>query len=327
MRGAMRWAGVVLAVVVIAATAACGDAGGRGGAGGARYLSIGTAGTGGVYYPLGGALASLLSARDPARRYTAEVTGGSVENVNRLRRGHMDLAFAMSTTVYEAYGGGPDFPEPHRQLRIVAPLYPNLTHVVVRRGLALESVAHFRGRRVSIGSPGSGTEQVARQLLEAYGLGTEAVRAQYLSFTESAAALNDGALDAAIISVGYPAAAVLEATTTGDARLLPVDGDAAERLMARYPYYLPAKLPAGAYPRQPTEVPTVAVMNWIVANESLDDEVVTRLLDILRAERERLIQVHEIARQIDLKALRRAPIPLHPAARRWLEGLGSDGSR
>lgn len=302
---------VATACIVVLA-AACGDAGG-----GARYLSIGTGGTGGIYYPLGGALANLLSVADPSRRYTAEVTGGAVENVNRIRNGQMDLALAIGTTVYEAHTGGLDFPEPHAWLRVVAPLYPNLTHVLVRAGAPVRSVADFRGRRVSVGSPGSGTEQVARHVLAAYGLGTGDVAQQYLSFSESSAALRDGAIDAAILSVGYPASSVLEATTTGDVRLLAIDGEAAGSLVEDSPYYLPAAIPAGAYPRVDADIPTVAVMNWIVANESLDDAVVTLILDILRDQRDRIVQVADIARQIDLDALARAPIPLHPAAQRW----------
>ncbi|MBI4538608.1 MAG: TAXI family TRAP transporter solute-binding subunit [Gemmatimonadetes bacterium] len=317
-----RWVSGSALLLLATAVGGCGD---TGGAGDPRYLSIGTGGTGGVYYPLGGALASMLSVADPSRQYTAEVTGGAVENVNRLRSGEMDIALAISTTLYEAYTGGADFPTPHTQLRIVAPLYPNLTHVVVRRGSTLRSVAELRGLRVSVGSPGSGTEQLARHVLEAYGLAPEDVEPQYLSFTESAAALSDGAIDAAIISVGYPASAVLEATTTGGARLLAVDGDGARTLMGRYPYYTPATIPKGAYPGVDADVITFAVMNWVVANESLDDAIATLVLDVLRDQRDRLVQVAEIARQIDLEALRYAPIPLHPAAQRWLDSPKSSG--
>lgn len=170
--------------------------------------------------------------RDSLRTYTAEVTGGSVENIQRLMNGEMDLAFAIGTTVYEAYNGGQDFATPQQSLRIVAPLYPNLTHVLVRENAGLQSIADLRGKRVSVGAAGSGTEQLARHVLEAYGLGYEQVDEQFLSFTESAAALADGAIDGAIISVGIPASAVLEAMTTGRVRLLPIEGEAARTLMS-----------------------------------------------------------------------------------------------
>lgn len=279
-----------------------------------------TAGTGGIYYPLGGALASRLSVLDPSRRYTAEVTGGSVENVNRLQRGEVDLALAIGTTLHEAYRGGQDFPAPLSDLRVVAPLYPNATHVLVAGGSPLRSVADLRDQRVSVGPPGSGTEQLARQLLSAHGLDYGAVEEEHLSFAESSAALRDGALDAAILSVGYPASAVLEAATATRVRLLPITGPAADRLVADRPYYFRDTIPAGAYPGMEGAVPTLSVRNWVVATERLEGEVVRLLLETLTddAERDRLARVNDIARQIDPDALASAPIPLHSAAEAWL---------
>jgi len=200
---------------------------------GRRFLSIGTAGTGGLYYPIGGAFASLLSARDSGRTWTAEVTGGSVENIQRLMNGEIDLGFAIGTTVFEAYDGGRDFATPETRLRVVAPLYANVTHLLVRQSAGIATVADMRGRRVSVGAAGSGTEQVAAQLLEVYGLDYDSIDERFLSFTESAAALGDGAIDAAILSVGYPASAVLEAMTTGRVELLALIWDQVRRLCGR----------------------------------------------------------------------------------------------
>jgi hypothetical protein len=288
-----------------------------GGAGAARFLSIGTGGTGGVYYPLGGALASRLSQADSSHEYTAEVTGGSVENVNRVMAGQIDLGFALSVTIYKAYHGSPDFPKPDTLLRIVAPLYPNVTQILVPASSTARSLADLRGKKISVGSAGSGTEEISRQLLEAYGLSYDDIQPRYLSFTESAAALKDGAIDAAILSVGVPAAAVLDATTTGGAHLLGVAPDKLAALEQRYPYYSAGEIPAGAYPGVDAPIPTVAMMNWLVGREDLDPHVVETLLNILETERPSLEQVHEMAKQIDLGRLADAPIPLHPAAARW----------
>jgi TRAP transporter TAXI family solute receptor len=164
---------------------------------------------------------------------------------------------------------------------------------------------------------------VARQILEAYGLSYDEVEARYLSFSESAASLRDGAIDAAIISVGYPAAAVLEATTTGGARLIPVEAEKIDALRSRYPYYSHGVIPAGAYPGVTSDVSTVAMMNWVVAREDLEVDVVRMLLSILRDDRAALAQVHEMAGQIDLALLREAPIPLHPGVEDWLREFGS----
>jgi hypothetical protein len=278
----------------------------------ATFLSIGTGGTGGVYYPLGGALASRLSLASAGRRVTAEVTGGSVENVNRMRARQLDLGFVLSVTAYEAYRGGADFGAAFEELRIVAPLYPNLTHVLVRRAAGVRDVAGLRGLRVSVGSPGSGTEQVARQLLDAYGLGYDTVEERFLSFGESAAGLRDGAIDAAILSVGYPAAAVLEALSAGGGIvLLGLDEAGIARLRERHPYYSAGRIPTGVYPGVSEPVLTAAMMNWIAARADLPDDVADDLLNILGPERVSLEQSHEMARQIDMAALTDAPIPLH----------------
>ncbi len=296
---------------------------GEGGVGRQQFLSLGTAGTGGIYYPLGGAITSLMSVDDPVRQYTAEVTGGSVENVNRLREGQIDLGFALAVSIFEAYHGGEDYGDAFASLRVLAPLYPNMVHILVPRNSTATSLGDLAGGRISVGAAGSGTEEVARQLLGVYGLTYDDVEARFLTFSETSASLRDEAIDGAIISVGYPAAAVLEATTTGGARLVSFEADRVEALQELYPYYSPGTIPTGSYSGMDEDVSTVAMMNWIVAVESLDGEVVTTLLDILKNQKAALEQVHEMATQIDLTNLNQAPIPLHPAVEAWLSGAGS----
>ena len=302
-------------VLGVALLSACG------GDGSVQFLSLGTAGTGGVYYPLGGAIASRLSVADSTRQYTAEVSGGSVENVNRLSSGQMDLGIVMALTAYQAQTGTGDFEQAISGLRAVAPLYPNLTHIMVPGDSPARTVADFAGLRVSVGTAGSGTEQLSRELLEAHGLTYEDIQPRYLSFGESSAAIRDGAIDAAILSVGYPAAAVLEASPTGRIRLLGVVPDIMEQMIADHPYYSVGEIPAGAYPGVDQVVLNPAVMNWIVGMDSLDGDVVTSLLDIFQNDRASLEQVHDMARQIDLRLLSTPPIPLHPAAEAWLQAM------
>jgi len=281
---------------------------------GRRFASIGTAGTGGVYYPLGGALARMLGEQLPEVTFTAEVTGGSVENFNRVVAGEMDLGMAMGSALAKAVDDSDA-----DDIRIVAPLYDNLTHVLVGARSGIADIAGLRGKRVSFGPPGSGTEQLSRDLLEAAGIGADGVTAHYLSFTESAAALADGAIDAAIISVGFPAAAVLEATTTGAARLIGLPPVLVENILASHSYYEQASLPAGSYPGVEQELQTVAVRNWLFAREALDATIVQAVLDVLQQRRAELEQVNDIAARIDMSAMRRAPLPLHPAATAWLQ--------
>ena len=313
---------VILGALLMSGLVACGggEAGEAGGepAAGSRFLSIGTGGTGGLYYVLGGAIASELTQQDPNHQYTAEVTGGSVENVNRVREGQLDLGIAMAITAVEAYSGGTDYPVPVEDLRVVAPFYANVTHVMVSRSSQAQSLADLRGQRVSVGAAGSGTEQEARMLLEAAGITYEDISPQYLSFAESGAAIQDEAIDAAIISTGYPAGAILEATTTGGARLIPVGADILQVLQERYSFYEAGEIPAGVYPGVTTPVPTVQTRNWVVAREDLPADVVEHLLSVMVDRKDALIGVHEMARQIDISDLEAAPIPLHPATQAWL---------
>jgi len=266
-------------------------------------------------------MASLMSLADSTRTYTAEVTGGAVENINRIRAGQIDLAFSTANSIYDAYFGSPDFGEPMEDLRIVAPLYPNFTHILVSAGSDAQSVADFRGQRVSVGAPGSGTEQMSRRILEVHGLTYEDVDVRYLTFNESAGALKDRAIDAAIISVGYPAAAVLEATTTGGVRLIPLAIDRIQELMDLYPYFDAGEIPAGVYPGVEETLQTAVLLNWVVAPERLSNDVVMGVLHVLTEERASIERVHNMARQINLDFLADSPIPLHPGTQRWfLEG-------
>lgn len=307
---------LVLALVI--AVAGCG-----GDAGPSRFVSLGTAGTGGIYYPLGGTIASLLSTADSARQYSAEVTGGSLENVTRLRDGEIELGMSIGTTIYEAHSGGVGFDSAFSDLRVVAPLYPNQGHVLVPGGSDVQSVADFEGRSLSVGSAGSGTEQFSRQLLAAYDLTYEDLDERFLTFTESAQALGDASIDGAVFSVGYPASAALQAISTAGARLIPVDSAHVETLRAEHPYYDLGVIPAGAYPGLERDVPTVAMLNWIVARDDLEDEVVRHVLNVLDQRRKELAATTDIARQIDLGRMSDAPIPVHPAAEAWARDHGA----
>jgi uncharacterized protein len=299
------------ALLTVSLLAGCGGEGGR------QFLSLGTAGTGGIYYPLGGAIASRLSIADSARQYTAEVSGGSEENINRLALGQMDLAMTIGMTAYQAYHGEGGFTQPITSLRALAPLYPNVTHILVPANSPAQSVADFAGMRVSVGAAGSGTEALSRHILEGHGLSYDDIRPRYLSFAESSAALQDGAIDAAIISVGYPAAAVLEVTTTTNMRLLGIEDGVMDAMLEAHPYYSYGEIPSGAYRGHDETIGTIAVMNWIVATESLNDDVVEILLNVMENDRVALEDVHDMAKQIDLGLMARPPIPLHSAAQAW----------
>ncbi|MEX2295426.1 MAG: TRAP transporter fused permease subunit, partial [Gemmatimonadota bacterium] len=224
-----------------------------------RFLSIGTGNIGGIYYPIGGALASRLSARDPDRQYTAEVTAASVENIKRMEQGQIDLALSMTTTIISAYEGGTEqFPQPVPNLRIVAPLWPNPVTVVVPPDSEIRSLHEIRGERVSVGAAGSGAEEFVRVLLGAYGITYDDIEERYLTINESTAAIRDRTIAIAIVPVAYPAAGIMEITTTGSAKLIPLEGPEIDALIRERPYLFATVTPAGAYRGVDADVPTIA---------------------------------------------------------------------
>lgn len=307
----------LLAASLALTMAGCGE--------GRRFASLGTAGTGGIYYPLGGAIARMLGEALPDISFTAEVTGGSVENLNRVASGEMDLGMAIGTTLAHARDG--DESARYAEIRVVAPLYANFAHLLVSPGSGVAELADARGRRISIGAAGSGTEEMARELLAAHGLGIDDVNARYLSFTESSDALRDGAIDVAILSVGFPASAVLEATTTAGIRLIGIQEGPLARLLDEYRWYRRGQIPAGVYPGIESDLPTATVMNWVIAEASLPDAIAIALLDALANRRAELAAVSDIATRIELDALASAPLPLHPASERWLAERATAGAR
>lgn len=287
-------------------------------------LALATAGTGGVYYVLGGALSERWSAALPDHQVVAEVTGGSVENLNLLLAGEVDVAFSMGTTAYQAHHGtGPFEGRPEGEVRALAALYPNALHLVVAEGSEIRSVDDLRGRRVSVGAPGSGTEGAARILLEANGLDYDDLRPQRLNFNETANALRDGTVDAGFWSVGPPTSSLVDLATARDVRLVPIRGEEAERAAELDPTLRRFIIEAGTYPGQEDDVETVSTPNVLVVRSDFPTEVARGLVRFLLEARESLEGVHPVARSITVDyTLSDTPIPLHAGVVRHLEEEG-----
>ena len=185
-------------------------------------LSIGTGGTGGVYYPLGGGMANILTKHVPGWQVTAEVTGASVDNMKLINTGKTDVGFTMADTAWEAYLGIDKFKDNKVPVRTLVVLYPNRTHVVTVEGTGINTMADLKGKRISVGSPGSGTEILALRLLDAYGL-TNEVKRERLSVAESVNAIKDRKIDAFIWSGGLPTAAVTDLAATPGTKIKLID--------------------------------------------------------------------------------------------------------
>lgn len=282
-----------------------------------QMLSITTGGTGGVYYPLGGGLANLLSEKMPGVQATSEVTGGSVDNLKLVGTNQADLGLTMVDAAFDALQGRDRFEGNPLPIRTLAVLYPNRMHAVTVQQSGIRKFSELVGKRVSVGSPGSATELMAVRVLEAYGI-DQSVERERLSAVESVNALKDGKIDAFFFAAGLPTAAVTDLAATPGLTVQLLDhAEAVERMNAKYgPMYTVGTISKEVYPGMTGDASNADVWNILFANESMPDELVRDILTIMFDNRDALELVHKEAAQINLQnqARKLSPIPYHPGA-------------
>jgi TRAP transporter TAXI family solute receptor len=294
-------------------------------------LSIATGGTGGVYYPLGGGLANILSSSLPTVEATAEVTSGSIDNVRLIAARKVDLAFALADTAADGFNGKGKFKE-RVPVRAAAVLYANKSHWVTVEGTGIEKMQDLKGHRIATGAPGSGTETIALRILEAYGIDPDKdVRREKLSVAESVNAIKDRKVDAFFWSGGVPTAAVTDLAATPGIRMKLLDhADVVPKLVEKYgPLYVKGVIPARSYPGQQKEVGNAEVWNLLVVHEKMDDKLVHDVVKTLFEKQPDLAAVHSEAKNMDLSAQYRGvcPIPFHPGAERYFAERGLKASK
>ena len=290
-------------------------------------LSIVTGGTGGVYYPLGGGMANIISKYIPYAEATAEVTTASVDNCILIGKGQADVAFTMADTAWDAYMGVGKAFKDKLALRSIAVFYPNNMHVVTLEGKRIEKMADLKGRRVSTGAPGSGTEIVALRVLEAYGFNPDKdMSRDKLGASESAGALKDGKIDAYFWVGGLPTASVMDLAATPGVKIkLLGHADAVPKLRDKYgPLYVKGVIPAKTYTGQNGDVPIVTLWNLLVCHEKMKESVVYDILKTIFDHKPELVAVHSDARylSLDTQASGGSPIPFHPGALRYFREKG-----
>jgi TRAP transporter TAXI family solute receptor len=281
-------------------------------------ISIATGGTSGVYFVLGGGIADLITRRIPGVEATAEVTAGSVDNLLLVNGGDSDVAFTLADTAADAVNGEEAFDAP-LDVRALARLYTNYTQVVTTTGSGIEAVADLAGKRVSVGSPNSGTEVIANRILGVAGI---EVKREQLGISESVSALRDGVIDAFFWSGGLPTGGITDLASTEKIRLLPL-ADVLAGMQDRYgDVYQAAAVPAGTYGLA-AEIPSIGVANYLVVRTDMNEALAERITRLLFEEAEALAAVHPEARNITLAAARQvAPMELHPGATRYYEKTG-----
>lgn len=292
-------------------------------------LSIATGGTGGVYYPYGGGIAKVISDHLDGVEATAEVTAGTVDNLKFIASHSADMAFALADSLDDAYAGRDTFGEFGAiPVRALAVLYDNFNHVVTVDGRGIESIQDLRGRVVSTGAPGSGTEISAFRILAAADVSPErAIRRQSLGATQSVAALKDGKIDAFFWSGGIPTGALLDLTSTPGvaAKLLGTDS-LLPRLEERHgtDVYRASTIPSTTYPGIDQDITTIAVANVLVVHESMAAQLAQLITEAIFVNREEIAAIHPMAAALSLdSAVRGSPIPYHEGAAAYYREQGA----
>jgi TRAP transporter TAXI family solute receptor len=286
-----------------------------------QRLTIATGGRGGIYYAYGEALAKSISRHLPGYRASAQESTGSVENLLRLRDGRADIALTLADTALDAVEGREAFTKPV-PLRALAQIYRSYVQVVTEKGSPIRSIADLEGRRVSVGSPDSGTEIVAQRVLAAAHLSARRdIRRRRLGVAESAKALEDGSIDAFFWSGGLPTGAITDLANAHEVTLLDL-GAYARPLRERYGgVYVDASIPARTYPGVTTAVPTVSIPNYIVVSASMNGALAFDLTKLLFDHGDELVAAHPESHSLDPAHAREviAPIRLHPGADHYYE--------
>jgi uncharacterized protein len=285
-----------------------------------EFMSIATGGTGGTYYPLGGSMANIIK-DETGIDTNAEVSGASAENMTSLKDGAVEIAFTQTDIASYAKDGKLMFEgNVVDNVKAIGTLYPETVQIVTTVKSGIKTIADLKGKKVSVGAPGSGTFANAEQILEIHGITMEDIDAKHLSFDESTAGIQDGSIDAAFVTAGTPTGAVEGLGATEDVVILAIEADKAEELIAKYPYYAKDEVPSGVYGLTDS-VPTVAVLAMLVVREDLSEQLV---YDITKAIFENTDKIgHAKAQLIKAEnALNGVGIEVHPGAQKYYDEKG-----
>jgi len=294
----------------------------------AQNISIATGGTGGVYYPLGGGMAAVLSKFVPGMQATAEVTGGSVANLQLIGTGKPYLAMTMVDAGLDAFKGQDKFTGKPVPVRTLMVMYPNRMHVVSIEGTGITKMADLKGKRVSTGSGGSATEVMAFRVIEAAGLDKDKdMKRERLGVAESASALKDRKIDAFFWVGGLPTAAVSDLAFSPGVKVKLIDhADLVAAMNRKYGnLYVQDSIPKETYKGMEADNKQATVMNLLVAHQSMDEKTAYNILKAVFEHRDDLIRVHKEAENFKLENQKTAAaggIPWHPGAIKFFAEKG-----
>lgn len=288
-----------------------------------EFVTVATGPTSGIYYPIGGAFATVLG--DAGYKTSAQATGASVENINLILNGEAELAISMQDSVMQAYEGFGAFDTAAPDLRALMRLWPNYVQLVTTANTGIKSVSDLKGKRVGVGAPNSGVELNARMIYEAFGMTYEDSSVDYLSYGEAIDQMKNGQCDAAFVTSGLPNSTVSELAFSYDMVIVPIDGEGRDNLINKYPFFAASVIPADTYGNA-EDVESVFVYNVMLVNKDLSDDMVYDLLDCIFSEKgiSGIKASHNTAdKNIDITfGVSDVKIPLHDGAAKWWQEHG-----
>jgi len=289
------------------------------------FISIGTGGTGGIYYPYGGGVAEIWSKNVKGIKAVAEVTGASVENVKLAHKGETVIGEVMGDVAVAGYNGLSKFKGKKHNILSMAIMYPNLLQVVALKKSGISNIEEVKGKNISTGSPGSGTNFMAEAVLNALEIPMTSFKDSRLSFTESANALRDNTIQIGVWSVGPGTSSILDLSTTHDITVLPFTPAQTQKILASKSTYAAVDLSGGIYRGVDTAVPTIGVWNVMICQKSLDTDLVYKLVKALFENNAYLQKIHPSAAYTTPEnTVKYSSIPLHPGTIKYLKEKGID---
>ena len=290
-----------------------------------KFITIGTGGQTGVYYVVGQSICRLVN-RDTDLKCTAPSTGGSIANINAIAAGDQTMGVSQSDWQYHAYNGTSDFEgKGIDKLRAVFSVHPEPFTVVARKDSSIGNFDDLKGKRVNVGNPGSGQLATMNVVLGAKGWSMDDFAlASQLKPAEQAAALGDNKVDAIVYTVGHPNGSIEEATTTVESNLVPVDGEAIDKLVEENDYYAVATIPGGMYPGTDDDVKTFGVKATFVSSTDVDDDTVYQVVKAVFDNFDRFKKLHPSFAELTPEAMiaEGNSAPFHPGAEKYYKEQG-----
>lgn len=297
-----------------------GDAGSKGSADGleTRIVTIATGGSSGPYNIIGTTLANEYS-NEFGVNSKPQSTGASVENINLIKEGKVEMAFVMSDVLTEAAEGVGNFPEKVDKIQQIAALYPNYVQIVTTADSGIKSIEDLKGKRVAVGDQNSGVEVNARNLLNGFGITYDDLKVDYLGYAEAADGLKSGSIDAAFLTSGLPNSSVMELSASIDLALVSVDPSKVEEIAKDQPYFVSLDIPADTYGNAEA-IPTAAIMNALVVSSDLSEDDVYKLTKKFFESLDTLGNSHQAATEITLEGAQQGMVaPVHPGAQKYYD--------